>query len=145
MVEFAMTAPILMLLVGAAVEFSRANMIHSSIENAVYEGARGGIVPGATAADIEERCREVLKAALIRDATVRVQPDVITDATAEVLVTVVVPADTNSVIAPVFLRGKSLTRTCILPREGFYTTDQPAGPTEPLPKPRGGGRQRSRL
>ena len=102
-------------------------------------------MPGASAAKIEERCREVLSAALIRDATVQVQPEIISDATREVFVTVAVPADTNSIIAPVFLRGKSLTRTCILPREGFYTTDQPVETTAPLPKPRGGGRKRSRL
>ena len=50
-VEFAICAPILFLFFFASLEFSRVNMIRQSVENAVYEGARRGIVPGATAAN----------------------------------------------------------------------------------------------
>ena len=35
----------------AGMEFSRANMIRNVIENAAFEGARQGVVPGADAAD----------------------------------------------------------------------------------------------
>ncbi|MEZ6075910.1 MAG: pilus assembly protein [Pirellulaceae bacterium] len=48
-VEFAMTAPLLFMLLYAALELGHANMTFNAVEAACYEGARVGIVPGAKA------------------------------------------------------------------------------------------------
>ena len=59
-VEFAICAPILFIIFFASLEFGRVNMIRQSVENAVYEGSRRGIVPGATAADCRTAAQNVL-------------------------------------------------------------------------------------
>ncbi len=48
MVEFAIVAPLLFLFFFAAMEFCRVAMIRHTADNAVYEGCRVGIIPGAT-------------------------------------------------------------------------------------------------
>jgi len=58
--EFAICAPLLFFFFFASLEFSRVNMIRQSVENAVYEGARRGIVPGATAANCQASAQAVL-------------------------------------------------------------------------------------
>ena len=53
-VEFAITVPILFSLLFTAFEFSRMNVIRQTAVNAAYEGARRGIVPGASETDVED-------------------------------------------------------------------------------------------
>ncbi len=48
MVEFAIVAPLLFFLFFASMEFCRVAMIRHTADNAVYEGCRVGIIPGAT-------------------------------------------------------------------------------------------------
>ena len=55
MVEFVIVAPLLFLFFFAAFEFCRVAMIRHTADNAVYEGARIGIIPGATADEAAAR------------------------------------------------------------------------------------------
>ncbi|MEX2092873.1 MAG: TadE/TadG family type IV pilus assembly protein, partial [Pirellulales bacterium] len=71
-VEFAICAPILFLFFFASLEFSRVNMIRQSVENAVYEGARRGIVPGATADNCRASAQAVLNSVSTTGATITV-------------------------------------------------------------------------
>ena len=105
-VEFAICAPILFMFFFASLEFSRVNMIRQSVENAVYEGARRGIVPGATAADCRNSAQAVLNSISARDATISVTPMVITNDTSEVTVAVTVPVNKNSWVIPASLPTK---------------------------------------
>ena len=73
-VEFAITAPILFLIFFAMIEFARFNMIRHGIDSAVYEGARRGIVPGATADDVTLSAEAILRAVSTTNATVTVVP-----------------------------------------------------------------------
>src|SRR3989304_7544629 len=73
-VEFAICAPILFLFFFASLEFSRVNMIRQSVENAVYEGARRGIVPGATADNCRASALTVLNSISASGATIRGTP-----------------------------------------------------------------------
>ncbi len=116
-VEFALTSSLLFFIVFTAIEFMRVNSIVNSTENAAYEGARAAIVPGATANDAKTAAKAMTKAIGVRGATVDVQPTTIDDDTAEITVTVSVPLDKNSFIAPRFFLGDSLTKTCTLSRE----------------------------
>jgi hypothetical protein len=95
----------------------RVNTIVNSSENAAYEGARTGIVPGATAADAIAAAQSTLNVIGTRNAVVSVEPETITSDTEEITVTVQVPLDDNSFIAPRFFLGKTLTKACTLSRE----------------------------
>ena len=85
LVEFALTASLLVLIVFTAVEFMRVNTIVNTSENAAYEGARTGIVPGATAADAIAAAQSILNAIGTRNAVVSVEPATIATAQAIVI------------------------------------------------------------
>ena len=59
-VEFALTLPILFLLLFACYEMGRANMLAHATESAAYEAARVGIVPGVTPDEISNAAEYVL-------------------------------------------------------------------------------------
>lgn len=116
-VEFALTASLLFLIIFTAVEFMRVNTIVNSAENAAYEGARAGIVPGATAGEAQAAAQSMVSAIGVRGTTVEVEPATIRLDTPQITVTVSVPLDSNSFIAPRFFLGKTLRKTCTLTRE----------------------------
>ena len=124
-VEFAICAPILFMFFFASLEFSRVNMIRQSIENAVYEGARRGIVPGATAADCRNSAQAVLNSIFARDATISVTPTVITKDTSEITVAITVPVNKNSWVIPRFFANKTISGEMTLKRERFGTSNVP--------------------
>jgi Flp pilus assembly protein TadG len=116
-VEFALTVPILFAIVLGALEFSHINMVRNTIENAAYEGARHGIIPGASAADVQAEAERILNVIGVNAETVTVTPAQITNSTERVTVTVDVPLDSNGFIAPLFMRGRTMTRSITLTRE----------------------------
>jgi Flp pilus assembly protein TadG len=117
LVEFALTSSLLFLIVFTAIEFMRVNTIVNTSENAAYEGARTAIVPGATADDAIAAAQSMLSVIGTRNAVVLVEPATITTDTPEITVTVQVPLNANSFIAPQFFLGKTLTKACTLSRE----------------------------
>jgi Flp pilus assembly protein TadG len=116
-VEFALCAPLLFLLAFAAWEFSRANMILNTMENACYEGCRRGIVPGATAADVQAAAQAVMNSAFATSTDIQVVPSVITNNTPEVTVTILAPLDQNAWVTPFFLNGLTIRSSYTLARE----------------------------
>jgi Flp pilus assembly protein TadG len=115
-VEFAITAPILFLLVFAGIEFSRVNMIRNTLQNAAYEGARRGILPGSTSSECESAAEDILEFVGIRSFDIDVTP--ITQASADVTVTVEVPITAaNGYVTPRFFLGRILRTSITLPRE----------------------------
>ena len=126
-VEFALTSGLLFMIVFAAIEFMRVNTIVNSTENAAYEGARAGIVPGSTASDVEQAGLAMLGAIGVRGATITVEPATLDESTPEVTVTIAVPLDQNSFIAPRYFLGDTLTKTCTLSREVPNASQNAAG------------------
>lgn len=124
-VEFALCFPVVLLIFLASFEFCRANMIRHTADNAAYEGARRAIVPGATAADAENAARKMMAVVGAKEATFDVDPPVIDDDTPEVTVTVTVPLDANGFVAPMFLKGKTVTSGFTLARERYAQTSVP--------------------
>lgn len=116
-VEMAMVLPVLTLFFFAQVELVRLNNIRNSVYLAAYEGARAGLLPGATVSDIQNRCNIILNAVGTLNATITVSPTTITSTTEEISVTVTVPLDDNGWILPTFAGGKVLTATVTLERE----------------------------
>lgn len=116
-VEFAVTAPILFLLLFACWEVSRANMLRNLARSAAYEGARKGIVPGATVDEVRDGAQAVLSAVGIRDATITVTPGTITKTTPSVTVDIDIPINDNTYVVPFFFRDKTMESTCVMTRE----------------------------
>lgn len=116
-VEFALTAGLAFLFFFSAFEFARVAMIRGTIDNAIYEGARVGITPGATAADVEKKVREILGYSLVRSSNVIVSPNPIRFNSKTVSVTVDLPLDKNTFSPAQFFKGKSIQRSIQMKRE----------------------------
>jgi Flp pilus assembly protein TadG len=116
-IEFAMTAPILFLLLYAALELGHANMVLNAVEAACYEGARMGIVPGASTADCTTAAQRILDVSNIRGSTITVTPNNLNTNTDSVSVRISLPYTGTAVIPPTFTRLLSINRQCELIRE----------------------------
>jgi len=115
-VEFAIVAPLFFLILFAMFEFSRANVLRHTADNAAYEASRKAIVPGATADQAIAEANRLLTAVGARGASVSVNPPVLGIDTRSVTVTVEVPMDQNALVLPRFtssmvLRAESTLRT----------------------------------
>ncbi|MCA9193613.1 MAG: pilus assembly protein [Planctomycetales bacterium] len=111
-VEFAVTAPILFLLLVGSLELGHANMVFNTVESAAYEGARAGIVIGAQKKDCTLAAEAVLKAAGVRNASIQVS---MTSLTTQV--SIKVPYKSNTVVTPFFSKGLVVERACELSRD----------------------------
>lgn len=110
--EFAVTVPIVFLFLFAAIEFGRMQMIRQSLENASYEGARRGVVPATSDAEIRQAAQNVL------DVISVVNPQIVVVQTDEtVRVTVSVNANENSWISPFYFRNRTLSSTITLSKD----------------------------
>jgi Flp pilus assembly protein TadG len=113
-VEFAMTAPILFLILFAALEFGRYNMLLQTASNAAFAAARACIVPGATASLGQTAGANVLNAVGVTGGTVTISPSTISLTTTSVTATVTIPVTSNLWITPVFCRTTSISKSCTL-------------------------------
>jgi Flp pilus assembly protein TadG len=104
-VEVALILPVLFLFIFASFEFSRLNMLKHLAGAAAYEGAREGIVIGATAAEVTARANAILAAGSVSDATITTTPSTITEATTEIFVQVTIPVEGNFWLMPVYASG----------------------------------------
>ena len=116
-VELAVTFPILMLVLFALFELTRANMMIHTAEAAAYECARLCIVPGANADDGRTAARQVLQTSGVGTSTIQITPADLTADTETVSVTVSVRFGDNSIFTPSFLSGAPFVKTCELERE----------------------------
>jgi Flp pilus assembly protein TadG len=115
-VELALVLPVLFLVVFGAFEFSRLNMLKHLASVAAYEGAREGIIIGATTADVQAQVNGVLAAGGIINANVTTTPATITTTTTEVQVDVSIPVAGNFWVLPSYASG-AITGTCTLSTE----------------------------
>jgi Flp pilus assembly protein TadG len=116
-VEFALCAPVFFFLILGGIELSRVNMLIHTVESALLQGARRGIIPGATAEQCRQAAQDVLDIGRIRSSTITVSPTTITETTATVSITVSVPLDGNGYQASSVFLGKTILRTATLNRE----------------------------
>lgn len=116
-VEFAICAPVFFFLVFTGMELARTNMIVHSVESAALQGARRGIIPGATSAQCRIAAEAVLKIAGLREYSINVTPVTITEATTSVSVSIDVPLDKNGYLASKIFHGQTISRHKTLNRE----------------------------
>ncbi len=117
-VEFAVVAPILFALFAFLWEFSRMEMLQHSAATASYEGARQGIVHGASAEDARDAAEAILNAVGVNGYTVRITPATIDENTVAVQVDVNIPIARNAFITPFFMKGMEVDSTFSLRRDG---------------------------
>ncbi len=119
-VEFAVCAPVLVLLVIGMIEFGRMVMVQQVLTNASREGCRVGILNGSTATDVKNTVNSYLTSANISGATVTITPADPSAAPAGGSVTVAVSVGYNQVTwvpAPMFLSGKTMVANTVMRRE----------------------------
>src|SRR5689334_5559129 len=92
-VEVALILPVLLLFVFASFEFSRLNMLKHLAGAAAYEGAREGIIIGATADDVTTRVNAILASGGVYDAEITTTPNTLSVSTTEVTVQVTIPVE----------------------------------------------------
>ncbi len=118
-VELAIVLPIIFGVLFSSIDFSRANMIRNTVDNAAFEAARFATIPGATEAEITAKAQEVLDVLSLVDAQIVVIPAVITDESEQVTVQISVDLGKNLYAASQMLSGKMIVRSFTLTREQF--------------------------
>ena len=91
-------------------------MLHST-ESAAYEGARVGIIPGATPESVRAAVGGVLNSVGVRKFDIAITPDVITNQTIDIEVLVTVPLRENLALPTFFIQDPTFQGTCTLQRE----------------------------
>ncbi|MCA9215970.1 MAG: pilus assembly protein [Planctomycetales bacterium] len=118
-VEFALVSIVFFTFVFGMIEFSRLNILRHAADNASYEGARVGIVPGASVDDVKAAAQNQLDILRVNTSTVVVTPDPLTTAADSVTVTVTVPVAENSWLVPRFSDGLSMESSTTLGTERY--------------------------
>ncbi len=120
LVEMAMCMPILFLILFGCYEFARANMMRHAVQAASYEGARTGITPGATVADVQSSVQFVMSTVGINNFDVVVSPSPIALRSEKVNVSVSVRMRDNTALPLLFNHNTALSGACELNREGGF-------------------------
>jgi len=120
LLEVALTLPLLLLVAVGIFEFGRAYQTWQVVTNAAREGARVGVLDGATTSNVTTAVSNYLTSAKISGATTSVTPSPPSSAGYGQPVTVTVSVPFNSVSwlpSPLFLGGKTLSATSVMRRE----------------------------
>ncbi len=118
-VEMAVTLPVVFAFFYASFEFARIAMIRHTADNAVYEAARVGVLPGAKSGDVRRAAELVLSTVGVRNVQINVNPAQIRPETKTITVDIRVPLDNNLFLPGRFTGGKTVVRTLTLAREGI--------------------------
>jgi Flp pilus assembly protein TadG len=119
-VEFAVVAPIFLLLVFGMIEYGRMVMVQQVLTNASREGARCAVLDGATHDDVVDRITNYLTSGSIAGANITIDPTNPADAGFGDPVTVSVDIGFSQVSwlpSPMYLGGKTLSATTVMRRE----------------------------
>lgn len=120
MVEFAIVAPVLLLLILGMIEYGRLVMVQQVITNATREGARNAVLDGATTSSVTTVVTDFLTASRVSGAIVTVTPNPPSNAAFgdPVTVSVQVPFSQVSWLpTPMFLSSTTLSATTVMRRE----------------------------
>lgn len=116
-IEVALCLPIMVLLLFGCYEITRTSMVLHATQSAAYEGARTGIVPGATQDEIEASVAFVLRTMGVQNFDVETIPAVIERDTPQLEVVVRVPVSDTLGLPQLFVEDPTFVGTCTLSRE----------------------------
>lgn len=120
-VEFAIVANILMIIILTCMEFARMNMARNLMQDAAYFAARQAVVPGATADEAIAAADGIMGSILSNGYTITVS-NLDADST-DINVTVEVDLGAVALFAPYFLPETTISTTANMRTErysGFY-------------------------
>jgi Flp pilus assembly protein TadG len=120
-VEYAIVLSLVFVVIWGIIEIGRMVLVADCIIQAAQEGARAGIVPGTSSAQVISEVNTILAGSYITGATAKTTPtDITTLETGEALtVTVSVPFSSVTWLpAPQFLKNKVLKTSCVMLKEG---------------------------
>lgn len=127
MVEFAIAAPVFLLILFASFEMIRLNMIRNLIQDAAYFAARDAMVPGATVEEAEAAANQILGYMNTKGAEISINNgQSLNDDSESVTVMITVPISENSFLIPNFSGGLEFTATATMNTEryqGYYDAD----------------------
>lgn len=122
--EFAVTAPTLLIVIFTCFEFARLAMMTSLAESAAYEGCRFAVVEGATTEDAVNEANRILGRLGTQNATVIVNGGVgVAPTDREITMTISIPMEDNAFLLSSFFRDKTIVAEITLGTErytGFY-------------------------
>jgi len=119
-VEFAVVAPVFLLLVFGMIEYGRMVMVYQVITNASREGARAAVLDGATTNSVTTAVNDYLTTGAVSGATVTVSPNPPSGAQNgdPVTVTVSIPFSQVSWLpSPMYLGSRTLSSATVMRRE----------------------------
>jgi len=116
-IEVALCLPLLILLLFGGYELARTSMVLHATQSAAYEGARTGIVPGASQEEIEASVGFILRTMGVRNFDVETVPAVIERDTPQLEVIVRVPVSDTLGLPQLFVEDPTFVGTCTLFRE----------------------------
>lgn len=124
-VEFALVAPLFLLVLFACFEFGKISMVEAIAENAAFRAARDVVVLGATIDESIEEAAGRLAVLGVRNADITVEPSndgavqtEIDDATDTIAVQISIPMADNFIVAG-FLNDFVLEREAVIPTARF--------------------------
>lgn len=118
--EFAVVAPIMIMLTMGMIEIGRMVMVKQVMVNASREGARLGALPGTSNAEVMSRVQQELQSSSITGVTISITPEnlVMAPAGSQVKVSLHVPSSQISWVPnPLFSFSKSITTSTTMRRE----------------------------
>jgi hypothetical protein len=117
-VELAICLPILTLLLLSTIEACVMLQLKQNLSITAYEGARIGILPGATSNLVEQQCQMLLDDRGVEGYTITMNPDPTVLLVGDTL-TVTVSADcvANSVLGGVFYQGRAISESVVMRAE----------------------------
>lgn len=119
-VEFAVVAPVFLLLVFGMIEYGRMVMVQQIITNASREGARVAVLDGSSNQTVLDVVNQYLNSGSISGAIITVDPTNPNDAEFGDPVTVSVDIPFSQVSwlpSPMYLGGRTLSATTVMRRE----------------------------
>ena len=118
--EFAVVAPVFLLLVFGMIEYGRMVMVQQVLTNASREGARVAVLDGSTSQQVQDTVNQYLNSGSISGAVITVDPANPADAGFGDPVTVSVDIGFSQVSwlpSPMYLGGQTLSATTVMRRE----------------------------
>ena len=118
-VELAVMLPVFVLILLATIEACTMTFLQQTLKIAAHEGARAAVVPGSDPSKVQNTVNAFLSFRNIQGATVTITPSNYPASAYGTLIQVDVsaPCNANSVFAPFFYSGKTLTGTVIMMKE----------------------------
>ncbi|NND99612.1 MAG: pilus assembly protein [Pirellulaceae bacterium] len=117
MVEFAIVANVMFVVILTCMEFARMNMVRNLAQDAAYFAARHAIVPGATKDEAVAEADRIISSLVTSGYTIDVS-DLDSDSN-EVVVTVSVDLDAVALFAPMFLPNSTIETTAHMSTERY--------------------------